>query len=119
MCTRLSDAPKASSPTVDSAISAQSTGDAWPEPTITRPHRTVRCALDTVWCAQGTAAATVGFAKQGKNRALFMSGGAPNCPVRPWTEGNNCLPNGAQTTLSCLGAIKGTLGAWSSTPSLY
>jgi hypothetical protein len=106
--TGLSDAPKVSAPTVDSAISAQSTGDAWPEPTVTRPHRTVRCALDIVRCAQGTAATMVGFAKQGKNHALFMSGGAPDCPVCPRTEGNNCLPNGAQTALSCLGAIKGT-----------
>jgi hypothetical protein len=37
-----------------------------------------------------------------------MSGGAPNYPVRPRTEGNYCLPNGAQTTPSYLGAIKGT-----------
>ena len=37
-----------------------------------------------------------------------LSGGAPDCPVRPWTEGNYGLPNGAPMTLSCLGAIKGT-----------
>jgi hypothetical protein len=37
-----------------------------------------------------------------------LSGGAPDCPVRPWTEGNYCLPNGAPTAPSCLGAIKGT-----------
>jgi hypothetical protein len=29
-------------------------------------------------------------------------------PVRPRTEGKNCLPNGAPTAPSCLGAIKGT-----------
>jgi hypothetical protein len=42
------------------------------------------------------------------NRALFMSGGAPNCPVRQPTESKNCLPNGDPTVPSCLGAIKWT-----------
>jgi hypothetical protein len=37
-----------------------------------------------------------------------LSGGAPDCPVRPQTEGNYWLPNGAPTASSCLGAIKGT-----------
>jgi hypothetical protein len=46
--------------------------------------------------------------KKEKNRALFMSGGAPDCPVRQRTEGKNFLPNGDPTTPSCLGAIKGT-----------
>jgi hypothetical protein len=40
--------------------------------------------------------------------ALFMSGGAPDCPVRQPAEGKNCLPNGDPTAPSCLGAIKGT-----------
>jgi hypothetical protein len=43
-----------------------------------------------------------------RNRTLFMSGGAPDCPVRQPTEGKNCLPNGDPTAPSCLGAIKGT-----------
>jgi hypothetical protein len=43
-----------------------------------------------------------------RNRALFISGGAPNCPVRQPTESKNCLPNGDPTTPGCLGAIKGT-----------
>jgi hypothetical protein len=42
------------------------------------------------------------------NRALFMSGGAPDCLVRQPTEGKNCLPNGDPTTPTCLEAIKGT-----------
>jgi hypothetical protein len=46
--------------------------------------------------------------KKERNRALFMSGGAPDCPVCQRTEGKNCLPNGTPTTPSCLGAIKGT-----------
>jgi hypothetical protein len=37
-----------------------------------------------------------------------LSGGAPDYPVRPWTECNQGLPNGTQTAPSCLGAIKGT-----------
>jgi hypothetical protein len=43
-----------------------------------------------------------------RNHALFMSGGAPDCPLRQRTEGKNCLPNGDPTAPSCLGAIKGT-----------
>jgi hypothetical protein len=46
--------------------------------------------------------------KKEANHALFMSGGAPDCPIRQWTEGKNCLPNGVPTAPSCLGAIKGT-----------
>jgi hypothetical protein len=45
---------------------ARSTGDAWPEPTVTRPHRAVQCAPDSVQCAKGTKGSTVGFAKEGK-----------------------------------------------------
>jgi hypothetical protein len=86
----------------------RSTGDAWPEPTVTRLHRTVRCALDSVRCAKETEGSTVGFAKEGNKLGLFMSGGAPDCPVRQPIEGNNCLPNGDPTAPSCLGDIKGT-----------
>jgi hypothetical protein len=43
-----------------------------------------------------------------RDRALFMSGGAPDCPVRQPAKGKNCLPNGDPTAPSCLGAIKGT-----------
>jgi hypothetical protein len=43
-----------------------------------------------------------------RNRALFMSGGAPDWPVHQLIEGKNCLPNGDPTAPSCLGAIKGT-----------
>jgi hypothetical protein len=37
-----------------------------------------------------------------------LSGGAPDCPVRPRTEGNQSLPNRTLTASSCLGAIKET-----------
>jgi hypothetical protein len=43
-----------------------------------------------------------------RNHALFISGGAPDCPVRQPTEGKNCLPNRDPTAPSCLGATKGT-----------
>jgi hypothetical protein len=46
--------------------------------------------------------------KKERNRALYMSGGAPGCPVRQQTEGKNSLPNGAPTAPGCLGAIKGS-----------
>jgi hypothetical protein len=37
-----------------------------------------------------------------------LSGGAPDYPVRPRTEGNYCLPNGSPMAPSYLGAIKET-----------
>jgi hypothetical protein len=84
-------------PTVGRAIRARHVA----EPTIGRGHRTVRCALDSVRCANGSKAPTVGFAKEGKKSA-------PDCPVRQATEGKNCLPGMLSTAPSCLGAIKGT-----------
>jgi hypothetical protein len=87
----------------------RSTGDMWLEPTINRPHRTVRCAPDSVQCAKWLRVQRSASPKKERNHALFMSGGAPDCPVRQPTEGRNCLPNGDPTAPSCLGAIKGTL----------
>jgi hypothetical protein len=86
----------------------RSTGDAWLEPTVTRPHRTVWYAPKSVRCAKGTKGSTVGFARIGKKSGTAHVGGAPDCPVRQLTEGKNCLPNGDPTAPSCLGAIKGT-----------
>jgi hypothetical protein len=69
------------------------------EPTVTWSHRTVRCAPDSVRCAKGTKDLTVGFARKGRRsdteHVLFMSGGAPDCPVRHPTEGKNCLSIGS------------------------
>jgi hypothetical protein len=83
----------------------KSTGDAWPAPTVGRGHRTVRCA-------NGYNSATVGCAILGRRSApdheQWMSGGAPDCPMRHLTEGKNCLPGMPPTAPSCLGAIKGT-----------
>jgi hypothetical protein len=71
------------------------------KPTVGRGHRTVRCAPDSVWCANGSQAPTVDFVRKGKKSA-------PDCPVCQATEGKNCLPGMLSTTPSCLGAIKGT-----------
>jgi hypothetical protein len=84
---------------------AKSAGDAWPAPTVGRGHRTVRCANQPE-------DPTVGCARNGRRSTLdmlqWLSGGAPDYPVRHPTEGKNCLPCWVPTAPSCLGAIKGT-----------
>jgi hypothetical protein len=91
---------------------AQSARDAWPQPTVGWGHRSVRCALDSVRCANGYNSATIGCGILGRRSApdneQWMPGGAPDCPVRHPTEGKNYLPRMPPTTPSCLGAIKGT-----------
>jgi hypothetical protein len=91
---------------------AQSAGDAWPKPTVGWGHRTVRCALDSVRCANQPEVATVGCARNGRKSRTrheqWLSGGTPDCPVRHPTEGKNYLPCWLPTAPSCLGAIKGT-----------
>jgi hypothetical protein len=84
-------------PTVGRAIRARHVA----EPTVRRGHRTIRCAPDSVRCANGSKVPTVGFAKEGKKSA-------PDCPVRQATKGKDCLPGMLSTAPSCLGAIKGT-----------
>jgi hypothetical protein len=76
---------------------ARLAGDAWPEPTVTRLHRTMSSV------PRGPRAQRSASPEKERNRALFMSGGAPDCPVRQPTEDKNCLPNGDPTTPSCLG----------------
>jgi hypothetical protein len=91
---------------------AQSARDAWPQPTVGWGHRTIRCAPDSVWCANQLEDPTVGCARNGRRSApdmlQWLSGGAPDCPVRHPTEGKNCLPRMPPTAPSCLGAIKET-----------
>ena len=99
VCTGLSGEP-----TVGRAIRARHVA----EPTVGRVHRTVRCAPDSVRCANGSQAPTVGFAREGKKSALDSVRCAPDCPVRQATEGKICLPGMLSTAPSCLGAIKGT-----------
>jgi hypothetical protein len=72
------------------------------EPTVRRGHWTVRCAPDSVQCANGSESPTVGFAKEGKKSA-------PDCPVRQTTEGKNCLRGMLSTAPSCLGYTKHSL----------
>jgi hypothetical protein len=91
---------------------AQSARDAWPTPTVDWGHRTVRCAPNSVRCANQPEDPTVGCARNGRRSApdmlQWLSGGAPDCPVRHPTEGKNCLPCWVLMAPSCLGAIKGT-----------
>jgi hypothetical protein len=81
-------------------------------PTVGWAHWTVRCAPDSVRCANRSRGPTVGCAPYGKKSSTrllqWLSGGAPDCPVHHSTEGKNCLPNWCPTAPSCLGAIKGT-----------
>jgi hypothetical protein len=102
-CTGLS-----AKPTVGRAIRAWRVA----EPTVWWGHWTVRCAPDSVRCANGSKSSTVGCASLGRWSApdseQCLSGGAPDCPVRHTTEGKDCLPRLFPTTPSYLGAIKGT-----------
>jgi hypothetical protein len=107
-CTGLSGEPMAASATVGRQIRgrclARSNGR--------QGHRIVRCAPDSVRCANGYNSATVGCAilerRSAPNNEQWMSGGAPDCSVRHPREGKNCLPRMLSTAPSCLGAIKGT-----------
>jgi hypothetical protein len=91
---------------------AQSAGDAWPAPTVGRGHRTVRCAPDSVRCANCHESATVVCARIGRRSRTgheqWLSGGAPDCPLRHPTEGKDSFPCWPPTAPSCLRAIKGT-----------
>jgi hypothetical protein len=73
-----------------------------------RGHRTVRCAPDSVRCANGSEPPTVGFAKEGKKSApdsVRWCTGLSSAPGDRRQE----LPSGMLSTApSCLGAIKGT-----------
>jgi hypothetical protein len=99
---------RSTAPTVGRAIRARRVG----APMVGNGHRTVRCALDSVRCANCHESATVGCARKGRRsrtgQLQGLSGGAPDCPVRHPTEGKICLPRMPPTAPSCLGAIKGT-----------
>jgi hypothetical protein len=58
----------------------------------------------TVWRATWPVAGN-GRLRQKRKESVHcsLSGGAPDCPVRPRTEDNQGLPNGAQTLLAALG----------------
>jgi hypothetical protein len=65
----------------------------------------VRCANGSQIC-NGLQRSTVLFMEI--NRAPDSVRCAPDCPVRPTTEGKDGLPDLFSTAPSCLGAIKGT-----------
>jgi hypothetical protein len=101
-CTGLSGEPTAASATVSRQI---------------RGRRVARSngrqgAPDIVRCANQPEDPMVGCARNGRRSApdmlQWLSGGAPDCPVRHSTEGKNCLPCWVPTAPSCFGAIKGT-----------
>jgi hypothetical protein len=56
---------RSAGPTVGCAICARHVA----EPTVGRGHRTVRCAPDSVRCANGSQAPTVSYATEGKRSA--------------------------------------------------
>jgi hypothetical protein len=107
-CTGLSGEPTAASATVGRAIRGRRVARA----NGRQGHRTVRCAPDSVWCANCHGAATVICAKLGRRSGpdmlQWLSGGAPDCLVHHPTEGNFGLPCWPPTAPSCLRAIKGT-----------
>jgi hypothetical protein len=109
-CTGLSGEPTAARTTVGRAICARRVA-----------HANGRLgAPDSVRCANQPEDPTVGCARNGRRSASdmlqWLSGGAPNCPVRHPTEGKNCLPCWVPTAPSCLGAIKGTPRHMEETP---
>jgi hypothetical protein len=89
---------RSAGPTVGRAIRAGHVA----KPTTSRGHRTVRCAPDSVQCANGSKAVN---GRLCQTRKEIRTG---QCPVRQTTEGKNCLPRLLSTAPSCLGAIKGT-----------
>jgi hypothetical protein len=115
-CTELSGEPTAASATVGRAIRVRRVAPA--NGRLGAPD----CPVCTgcVRCANGYNSAMVGCAILGRRSApdheQWMSGGAPDCPVRHPTEGKNCLPGMPPTTPSCLGAIKGTPRRMEETP---
>jgi hypothetical protein len=106
-CTGLSGEPTVASATVGRAIRGRRVARA----NDRLGHRTIRCANQPE-------VATVGCARNGRKSRTgheqWLSSGTPDCPVRHPTEGKISLPRMPPMAHSCLGAIKGPLGAWRS-----
>ena len=86
---------------------AQSAGDAWPAPMVGSGHRTVRCAN----CHESAMVVCARIGRRSRTgHEQWLSGGAPDCPVRHPTKGKDNLPCWPPTAPSCLGAIKGVKG---------
>ena len=81
-CTGLSGEPTAASATVDRASRGRRVARA----NGRLGHQTVQCALDSVRCANQPGVATVSCARNGRKSRTrheqWLSGGAPDCPVR-------------------------------------
>jgi hypothetical protein len=105
-CTGLSGEPTAASATVGRAIRGQRVARA------NSQQGAPDCPVCTGQCTNCREYATVVCAKIGRRSRTgheqWLSGGAPDCPVRHPTEGKDSLPCWPPTTPSCLGAIKGT-----------
>jgi hypothetical protein len=69
------------------------------EPMVRRGHRTVRCAPDSVRCANGSESPTVGFAKEGKKSASES--------VR-WCTGLSGAPGDRRQKLPSWNALNGS-----------
>jgi hypothetical protein len=76
-------------------------------PTVSRPHRTIRCATGLSGVPWDQRLATVDFARKGR-KSMTMQ-----CPVHPRTKGNQSLLDEDQTTPWSLRAIKGPPDVWS------
>jgi hypothetical protein len=91
---------------------AQSAGDAWHVATAGSGHRIVRCAPDSVRCANCLRGPTVGCAKKEGDRAPDSYSDCPvvHRTVRCTTRQKASLAflDWSLTAPSCLGAIKGT-----------
>jgi hypothetical protein len=111
-CTGLSGEPTAASAMVGHAIRGRRVASA----------NGRQGAPDSVRCANCHESAMVVCARIGRRSRTeheqWLTGGAPDCPVCHPTEGKDSLPCWPSTAPSCLGAIKGTLGAWRSHPSI-
>jgi hypothetical protein len=109
-CTGLSGEPTAASAMVGRAISGRR---------VARANGRLG-APDSVRCANQPEVATVGCARNGRKSRTgheqWLSGGAPDCPVRHPTEGKISLPRLSPTAPNCLGAIKGTPRRMEETP---
>ena len=102
---------RSAEPTVGSGICARSARDTWLRQWseggtgLSGVHRTVRCANGSqIFNSQQRS--TAPFMEI--NRAPDSVRCAPDCPVRPTTEGKDGLLDLFSTAPSCLGAIKGT-----------
>jgi hypothetical protein len=102
---------RSAEPTVGRRICARHV--VWP--TVGRRHRTVRCAPDMSGVHRTCPVRQICNGRQRsaapfkeRNRAPDSVRCAPDCPVRPTTEGKDGLSDLFSTAPSCLGAIKGT-----------